>query len=196
MKLILFAGILVASLLAAYPLASAATANITGYYDRPRMALSPGTITTENGATVTMRFQVEGDVTESISLHALNADPSTFIANYKVVIKEKKYFFPARTLQTLAFSNSAAFSENTDPAIPYASWPAITLHDGSEVVPSSLDEAQSLLFDDNYVSFLPKSLFETGEHMIYAEVTASWDSDLVEEGSVTERTFTYVIDVV
>jgi hypothetical protein len=187
MKFAIAAGLIVI-LISTYPMANAVSANITGYYDRPQMELLPVKITSQRGSVTTIIFQVEGEVRESIMQHMDADKPSNMGVIYKVLIKEKKGNYEY-AIQSFAFSNKAAFPGSN------ADTPVITMYDKSVMMSSSAEEIGKLLFDVRYTSFLAKSLFGSGRHLIFAEVTAAWNSDLVGKGSVTERSFTYQIVV-
>jgi len=149
--------------------------------ERIMLNASKSRIRSDEPLRLDVSFSVDGRIRSVFNretwLYAYDNHDNVFRVKYTITLKASER---GRSIEPITFLRKASLYWSRDPTIePYPPekkvWVMIVI-DGDSILPRSVEEAQSLLFDVNRVidTFSLGRVLGRGIHDVYAEVKASW----------------------
>lgn len=177
-RLALFTLLVLALLVSVAPAAQAAGST---YIGQLTSQANPTYFRTTQSTVFTTSFKVLGDARNNFTpqnwVTAYFAGRRSYTITYKISIREDvRFWFDKEIVSTQTYVRTATFVSGT--GMPELWWVKITLEDGRVVVPKTVAEAQSLMFDVGKSYNILGSKLGTGTHKLFARIEANWSGYL------------------
>jgi hypothetical protein len=165
-------------LVGAIPAAEAAGST---YLESSTLSATPVAITKAQTTTVASSLQIMGNGRQNFNDFIWAAAYAAGVTKYKIsytisIREDVSGWFDREVVKPATYNRTATIAPMID--MPSAFWVTIQLEDGSVVVPQSVDEAQSLMFDVSKSYSLNGTALGLGDHRLFARVGAVWSGYL------------------
>ncbi len=162
-----------------------------------RLASSLSRIDKESIIEFELSFSINGKIRESFNqsvwTESYSKHDNLFRVRYIIDLLSHK----GRLIDPISIVNKASFYWSRDPKLlplpPNKKIWVMIVSENSPHIPSSEEDARSLLFDIKKRIILATSRFEKGEHRVYANIKASWGSHIFTPKDEISARSEYVI---
>jgi hypothetical protein len=173
--------------------ATVAQAAGSTYIGNTTAKATPSTIARSQSTTFTSSFQILGNgrsnFNDSVWAVAYAVGKTRYTIRYTISVREDVSRRPDKEIvRPVSYTRIATIVPGA-PGMPGPFWVKIQLEDGRTVVPKSVSEAQSLMFDVNKSYPIKGTTLGSGSHKLFARIEANWSgyqfsgSDKVDQNS-------------
>ncbi|MBM4459644.1 MAG: hypothetical protein FJ011_18095 [Chloroflexi bacterium] len=158
--------------------APAARAAGSTYIGNTTAKAVPLTITRSQSTTLVSSFQILGNgrtnFNDFVWAVAYAMGKTKYAVRYTISVREDvELWFDREIVKPTAYTRTATLVSGT-PDMPAPIWVEIQLEDGRIVVPETVFEAQSLMFDVSKSYWIGGTTLGAGNHKLFAQIKANW----------------------
>lgn len=144
-----------------------------------QISLSKDSVMTSGLLMLDLRFKIEGKIREVFDQknweRAYDKHDNSFRVTIQLEVRSGR-----RTVLATKFVRKASLFWTRNPRIPYRIWATIIKDEGT-LIPSSTEEARSLLFNIDKSIELDSKTLKLGDNKITVSITVSWGKHVYTE---------------